>query len=104
DFRRGAPFLSFPFDRLADAVRKRKLLRVDLSAQHRGALLCDRAVKLVGRIGEQSDTILDEFSRDGIERDAGSFELGEDVLGFLDVFLEAVAQLAVIAEGLKRRR
>ena len=41
---------------------------------------------------------------DRIERDAGFVELGENVLGVLDIFLKAVARLAVIAEGVERRR
>ena len=64
----------------------------------------DRAVKLVSGIRKQLDAIPDQFGRDRIERNAGLFELGEDVSRVLDIFLEAVARLAVVAEGVERRR
>ena len=104
DFRRGAPVFGRLLDRLADIAAERQRLPVEACAEHGGALVRDRAVELVGGIGEQLDAVLDQLGRDRIERDAGLFELGEDVLGVLDIFLEAVARLAVIAEGVERCR
>ena len=104
DFRRGSPLFGRALDRLADIAAEAERLPVEPCAEHGGALVRDRAVELVGGIREQLDAVLDQFGRDRIERDAGPFELGEDVSRVLDIFLEAVARLAVIAEGVERRR
>ena len=104
DFGRGTPFLGALLDRFCEAAAECKLLRADGRAEHRGALVGDRAVKLVGGIGEQLDAVLDQLFRDCIERDAGFFELGEHVFRFVDVFFQAVPRLAVVAESIERRR
>src|SRR6202030_123234 len=98
------PFLGTVFDSFLDAGAKRELLAVDTLAEHRRALMRHSAIKLVGGVRKQLDAVLDELSGDCIKRDAGFFEVGEDVPGILDVFLKAVAWLAVIAEGVERRR
>ena len=89
---------------LREVVAERQRLAVDAGAEHGGALVRDRAVELVGGIGEQLDAVLDQLGGDRIERDAGFLEFGEHAPGVLDIFLEAVAQLAVVAEGIERRR
>ncbi len=99
-----APVFGSLLDRLADVASERQRLPVDTGAQHRCALVRHRAVKLVGGVGEQFDAVLDQFGRDRIERDAGFLKLGEEVFGILDIFFEAVARLAMVAEGVKRRR
>ena len=74
DFCRCAPVLGGLLDRLGDGAAELQLLAVDAAAEHAGALVRDRAVKLVGGIGEQPDAVLDQFGGDGVERDAGFFE------------------------------
>ncbi|MFK4398648.1 hypothetical protein ABIF31_005205 [Bradyrhizobium elkanii] len=64
----------------------------------------DRAVELVGRVGEQLDAVLDQLLGDRIERDAGLLQLLQHMAGVLDILLEAVADLAVVAEGIERCR
>ncbi len=66
--------------------------------------MCDCPIKLVGGVREQLDPVLDQFGGDCVERDAGFLELGQDMPRILDIFLEAVARLAMIAKGVKRGR
>ena len=63
-----------------------------------------RAIELVGRIGKQFYAVDDEFGRDRIERNAGSRQLFQHARGILDILFQAVAHLAVIAEGIQRCR
>ncbi len=80
------------------------MLPINAVREHGRALVRDRPVKLVGGIGKQLDAVLDQIIGDRVERDAGLLQLGEDAPGVLDIFLKAVAHLAVVAEGLERRR
>ena len=80
------------------------MLPINAVREHGCALMRDRPVKLVGGVGEQLDTVLDQIIRDRVERDAGFFKLGEDTPGVLDIFLKAVAHLAMVAEGLESCR
>jgi len=79
-------------------------LPVDGGAQHRGALIGHRAVQLVGGVGEQFYAFGDEVGSDLVERDAGLFEAGQHRPGVVDIFGQAFAQLAMIAERIQRRR
>ena len=63
DLGRGAPFLGALLDGLAEIGAERQLLAVDAAAEHGGALVGDRAVELVGGVGEQLDAVLDQFGR-----------------------------------------
>ena len=80
------------------------MLPINAVREHGYALMRDRSVKLVGGVGEQLYTVLDQIIRDRVERDAGFFKLGEDTPGVLDIFLKAVAHLAMVAEGLESCR
>ena len=104
DCCRCAPVLGAFLDGLLDAVAERELLPVDAAAERGRALVRDRAIELVGGIGEQLDAVLDQFFRDGVERDAGFFELFQHVPRVLDIFFEAVARLAMVAECIERCR
>src|ERR1019366_7368973 len=99
-----APVFGSLLDRLADAAAERQHLAVNTMAEHRRPLVRDRAVKLVGGVGEKLDAVLDQIGGDRIERDAGFIKLGEYALRILDIFLEAVARSAMIAEGVERGR
>ncbi|MGY4314565.1 hypothetical protein ACVWW1_003892 [Bradyrhizobium sp. JR3.5] len=101
DLGRRTPFLGAFLDRLLDAGAERQLLMVDAAAERGRALVGDRAVQLVGRVGEQLDAVLDQLLGDRIERDAGLLQLLQHVAGVLDILLEAVADLAVVAEGIE---
>ena len=100
----GAPVLGALLDGLLDAVAEREVCCVDAAAERGRALVCDRAVKLVGGVGELLDAVLDQFGRDRIQRDAGFIERFQHVAGVVDIFFEAVARLAVVAERIERRR
>ena len=104
DRRRSAPVLGAFLDGLPDAVAECELLPVDAAAERGRALVRDRAVELVGGVGKQLDAVPDQFVRDGVERDAGFFELFEHAAGILDILLEAVARLAMVAERIQRCR
>src|SRR5664280_890006 len=99
-----APVFGSLLDRLADAAAERQLLAIDSGAEHRPALVRDRAVKLVGGVREKLYAVLDQVGGDRIERDAGFLKLGEHALRILDIFLKAVARSAMIAEGVERGR
>ena len=64
----------------------------------------DGAEQFVGRVREQPHALFHEVPGDRIERDSGFRERGEHLPCVIRTFLEAIAQLAVIAEGLKGRR
>ena len=102
DFADGAPVFGAFLDRFAELGAERQRLPVDAFAEHGGALVRNRAIELVGGIGEQLDAVLDQFGGDGIERDAGFLQFGQNMPGVLDIFFQAVARLAVIAEGVER--
>ena len=48
---------------LARVLAQLQLLAVDAGAEHAGALVRDRAIELVGGIGEQPDAVLDQLGR-----------------------------------------
>src|SRR5207302_8970723 len=90
DCSRCTPVPAALLHNLPDAVAERELLPVDAAAERSGALVRDRAVKLVGGVGKQLDAVLDQFGGDGVERDAGFFELFQHAAGVVDILLEAV--------------
>ena len=104
DCRRCAPILGALLHGLPDAVAERELLPVDAAAERGRALLRDRAIELVGGIRKQLDAVLDQFFRDGVERDAGLFEFFQHAPCVLDILLEAVPRLAMVAECIERCR
>jgi hypothetical protein len=90
DGRRCTPILGAVSHGLPDAVAEHELLPVDAAVERSRTLLRDRAIELVGGIRKQLDAVLDQFFRDGVERDAGFFELFQHALCVLDILLEAV--------------
>ena len=74
------------------------------AAERRRALLRDRAESLSAASANSFTPSLDQLRGDRIERDAGSRQLLEHARGVLDILFEAVAQLAVVAERIERRR
>ena len=69
--------------RMGTAEIYRAVMAVDAVTEHSSPLMGDRAVQLVGGVGEQLDAVLDQFGRDRIERDAGFFQFGQYALGNL---------------------
>src|SRR6266568_255361 len=66
-----APILERRLDRLVQILRQHVAHRVELAAEDRAALFLYRRVKLVGGVGEEAHTILDEPGGDRIDRDPG---------------------------------
>ena len=99
-----APLVGNFLDAFLQVLIERKLLPVDPVAENLNALVRDRAKELVGGIGKQPHPVADELVGDRLQRDAGAVDLAEHALRVGDIFLQRVAQLAVIAERVDRRQ
>ena len=99
-----APVFERRLDPVVQLLRQLVRHRVELAAEHRAALLLHRRIELVGRVGEQSDAVLDQPRRDLVDRDAGFRQRVHHGLRAGDILFEAGARRAVIAERIHRRR
>src|SRR5207344_855496 len=104
NLRARAPFLGALLDCLLDSGAERELLAVDVTAQHSRTLVRDRAIELVGGVGELLDAVFHELGGDGIERDAGPLKRVKRMPRSVNVLLEAVTDLAMVAEGIEGGR